>query len=144
MKKDSLSDVTMGAYDGEEVCQLVRTFLLDKISKKYDKNSIGLHRDDGLSVFINKSDTQLERIKKNLQKTFKDFGLEIVAESNLRTVNYVDVTLDLNNGSFTPYHKPDDIQYINKESNYSPSIIKHLPASIKKQVSNNSSREKNI
>ena len=26
--------------------------------------------------------TQLERIKNSLQKTFKDFGLEIVAESN--------------------------------------------------------------
>ena len=71
LKKDSLSDVTMGAYDGEEVCQLVRTFLLDKISKKYDKNSIGLHRDDGLSVFINKSDTQLERIKKELTKNIQ-------------------------------------------------------------------------
>ena len=27
--------------------------------------------------------TQLEIIKKSLQKTFKEFGLEIVAESNL-------------------------------------------------------------
>ena len=42
---------------------------------------------------------QLERIKKSLQKTFKEFGLEIVAESNLRIVNYLDVTLNLNEGS---------------------------------------------
>ena len=104
------------------------------------KNSIGLYRDDGLSVFKNKSGTQLERIKKNLQKTFKDFGLEIVAESNLKIVNYLDVTLNLNNGSFKPCHKPDDIiQYINKESNHHPSIIEHLPASIEKRLSNNSS-----
>ena len=39
--------------------------------------------------------TQLEIIKKSLQKTFKDFGLEIAAESNLRIVNYLDVTLKL-------------------------------------------------
>ena len=131
MKKDGLFDVTMRAYDGAEVCELVGTFLLDKISEKYEKNSIGLYRDDG---------TQLERIKKNLQKTFKDFGLEIVAESNLKIVNYLDVTLNLNNGSFKPYHKPDDIiQYINKESNHPPSIIEHLPASIEKRLSNNSS-----
>ena len=133
----------MAAYDGAEVCELVGTFLLDKISEKYEKNSIGLYRDDGLSVFQNKSGTQLERIKKNLQKTFKDFGLEIVAESNLKIVNYLDVTLNLNNGSFKPYHKPDDIiQYINKESNHPPSIIEHLPASIEKRLSNNSSDEK--
>ena len=68
MKKDGLFDVTMGAYDGAEVCELVGTFLLDKISEKYEKNSIGLYRDDRLSVFQNKSSTQLERIKKNLQK----------------------------------------------------------------------------
>ena len=86
--------------------------------------------------------TQLERIKKNLQKIFKDFGLEKVAESNLRIVNYLDVTLNLNDGSFRPCHKPDIIQYINKESNHPPNLIKHLPASIKKRLLNNSSDEK--
>ena len=143
MKKDGLFDVTMGAYDGAEVCELVGTFLLDKINEKYDKNNIGLHHDDGLPVFKNKSGTQLERIKNNLQKTFKDFGLEIVAQSNLRMVNYLDMTLNLNNGSYKSYHKPDDIiQYINKKSSHYPSIIKHLPASIEKRLSNNSSYEK--
>ena len=127
MKKDGLFDVTMGVFDGAEVCELVGTFLLDKISKQHDKNSISLYCNDRLSVFKNKSGTQLERIKKNLQKTFSDFGLEIVAESNLRIVNYLDVTLNLDNGSFKPYHKPDDIiQYINKESNHPPTITKHL------------------
>ena len=32
MKKDGLFDVTMGAYDDAEVCELVGAFLLDKIS----------------------------------------------------------------------------------------------------------------
>ena len=49
--------------------------------------------------------TQLERIKKSLQKTFTEFGLEIVAESNLRTVKYLDVTLKLSDGSFRPCDK---------------------------------------
>ena len=115
LKKDGLFNVTMRVYDGGEVCELVETFLLDKISEKHDKNSIGLYRDDGLSVFKNKSCIQLERIKKSLQKIFKEFGLDIVAESDLRIVNYLDVTLNFNDGSFRPYHKPDDIiQYINK------------------------------
>ena len=96
-----------------------------------------------LSVCKNKSGTQLDRIKRNLQKALKDFGLDIVAESNLNNVNYLDVTLNLNNGSFKPYHKPDDIiPYINKESKHPPSIIEHLPASIEKRLSNNSSDEK--
>ena len=128
-KRWLLFDVTMGAYDGAEVCELVETFSL-------------------ASVYIMTTGcqylkTQLERIKKSLQKTFKDFVLEIVAECNLRIVNYLDVTLNLNDGSFRPCDKPDDIiQYINKEFNHPPNLIKHLPASIEKRLSNNSFDEK--
>ena len=37
IKNVGLFDVTMGTYDGAEVCELVGTFLLDKISEKYEK-----------------------------------------------------------------------------------------------------------
>ena len=87
--------------------------------------------------------SQLERIKKSLQKTFKEFGLEIVTESNLRIVYYLDVTLKLNNDSFRNCGKPDDIiQYINKKFNHSPNLNKDLPAYIKKWLSSNCSDEK--
>ena len=74
--------------------------------------------------------------KKSLQKTFKEFGLEIVAESNLRILNYLNVILKLNDSSFRPCDKPYDIiQYINKESNHPPKLIKHLQAYIEKWLS---------
>ena len=60
MKKDGLFDVKMGAYDGAEVCELVGTFLLDKISENYEKNSIGLYRDDGLSDLKTKAALNLK------------------------------------------------------------------------------------
>ena len=79
----------------------------------------------------------MEEQKKSLQKTFKEFGLEIVAESNLRILNYLNVILKLNDGSFRPCDKPYDIiQYINKESNHPPKLIKHLQAYIEKRLSN--------
>ena len=53
MKKHGLVNVKMEAYDGEEVCELVAIFSLDKINVKYDKNSISLYHDNGLSVFKN-------------------------------------------------------------------------------------------
>ena len=53
MKKGGLFDVTMGAYDDREVYEIVGTFLLDKIIVKYDRNSIGLYRNNDLSVFKN-------------------------------------------------------------------------------------------
>ena len=141
MKKDSLLDVTMGTYNGAEVCEFVGTFLLDEIIVKYDKNSIGLYDDNGLSVFKNST----WKNKKELKKTFKDFGLEIVTEYNLSIENYLDVTLNFDDGSFRPCGKPYDIiQYINKESNQPPNLIKHLPTSIEKSLSNNSSDENSI
>ena len=124
MKKDGLFDVIMGAYDGTELCELVVKFLLDKISEKHDRRYIGLHREDGLSAFKNKSDTQLERIKKSLHEIFKDFDLEIVAESNVRIVNYF-TTAPLN--------------LTKKEWNHPPNVIKQLPACIAKRFSNHSS-----
>ena len=57
MKKDSgLFDVTIGAYNGAEVCELVGTFLLYQISIKYNKNKVDLYRDDGLAIFKNVSE----------------------------------------------------------------------------------------
>ena len=44
------SDVTMESYNGAEVCELAGLFMLNKLSKKFDKNNIELYRDDGLSV----------------------------------------------------------------------------------------------
>ena len=144
MKKrgGDLFDVAMGAYDGAEVCELVGTFLFEKISDICNKCDIGLYRDDGLAVFRNKSGPHLEKIKKELQRLFKKYDLEIIAESNQKIVNYLGVTLNLKDGTFRPYHKPgDQMQYIHTESNHPPNIIKHIPASTETRLSNLSSTE---
>ena len=98
----------MGAFNGAEVCELVGTFLLEKIGEFCNEGDIGLYRDDGLAVFRNKCGTQLEKIKKKLQRLFKEHDLEITAETNQNTANYLDVTLNLRDGTFRPYHKPGD------------------------------------
>ena len=46
-------DVPMGCYDGAEVCQLVRSYLLKKVLNIVDKKSIGLYRDDGRAILQN-------------------------------------------------------------------------------------------
>ena len=93
----------MGAYDGAEVCELVGTFLLYKLSLKYNKNDIGLYRNDGLAIFKNISGPKLEKIKKDIQKLFKENQLDIVIQCNMKTVNYLDVTLNLENSTYHPY-----------------------------------------
>ena len=46
--------MSMDIYDGAEVCELVGTYMLNVLSKKYNKSDFGLHRDDGLAVLKNK------------------------------------------------------------------------------------------
>ena len=48
------------------------TFILYKFSLKYNKNNIDLYRDDGLAVFKNISGTKSEKVKKDIQKLFKE------------------------------------------------------------------------
>ena len=143
IKRDGgLFDVTRGAFDGAEVCELVGTYLLSLISNMYKKSDIGLYRDDGLAVFKNTSGPQNERIKKKFQKIFKDKGLDIVIECNKKVVNYLDVTFNLEDGSHRPFRKPDDeTSYINVHSDHPPSIIKQLPLSIERRLSTISSSE---
>ena len=54
------------------MCELIGTFLLNLLGRLYDIKNIVLYRDDGLSIFKNCSGPQMEKIKKRLQKVFKD------------------------------------------------------------------------
>ena len=141
-KESGLFDVTMGAYDGAEVCELVGIFILYQLSRIYNKNDIGLYRDDGLAVFRNTSGPQAEKIKKHFQSIFRKNNLSIIVKCNLKIVDFLDVTLDLSDGSYKPFHKPNsEINYIHRESNHPPSIIKQLPLSVESRLSKLSSDE---
>ena len=141
-KKGGLFDVTMGAFDGAEVCELVGTYILSLIAQKYEKKNIGLYRDDGLAVFANTSGPQNEKIKKDFVKIFRDKGLEIVIKCNLKITDYLDITLNLNDGTFKPFRKPgDETNYIHVESNHPPIILKQLPTAVERRISDLSSNE---
>ena len=144
VKKDGSEDfdVPMGCFDGAEVCELVGTFILNKLKNVFQNNTFGLYRDDGLAVIKGLSGLEIERLKKNVVKTFKDCGLNITIETNLHTANYLDVTFYLQKDTYLPYRKPDNPPvYINNFSNHPPTVIKQLPKSISKQLSDLSSNE---
>ena len=106
-KQGGLFDVSMGAYDGAEVCELVRTYMLNLLSKKFNKNNVGLYCDDRLAVVKNKSGRQSEQVKKNIQKLFKEHRLDIIIQCNMKIVNYSDVTFNLNGGTYKHYNEPN-------------------------------------
>ena len=109
-------------------------------------NDVGLYRDDGLAIIRNTTPSEKERIKKQLCSKFKtEFNLKITADANLSTVDYLDVTLNLNENSFKPYRKPDDQPvYVNVKSNHPPNIFKELPNSINTRISTLSDSEQSF
>ena len=144
-KKDGeggLFDVTMGCYDGAEVCELVGLYLLNEIEKHIGKADIGLYRDDGLAMFPNLSGPQADRMRKDLIDIFKRNGLSITIDVNLKIVDFLDVTLNLNNKSYYPFRKPNNKPlYINKNSNHPPQVLKQLPEMINRRISEISCNE---
>ena len=96
VKKDNPeSDVTMGSYDGAELCELVGLYLLDLLTKEFGKKNVGLYRDDSVSCFENISVPDSEKVKKKLFKIFKSNGLSITVECNLIVTDFLDVIFDL-------------------------------------------------
>ena len=67
-------DVPMECHDGAEICEFVITFILNKISSiMQDQNSVGLYRDDGMGIFTNLLQPNIERKKKEIIKILKKF-----------------------------------------------------------------------
>ena len=132
----------MGSYDGAEICELVGLYILDTLSKKLNKNEMGLYRDDGLILLRNKNGHEMDKIRKQIIQNFKTIGFEIDININLKVINFLDVTFNLLENSYKPYKKPNDkLLYINTESNHPPEVIKHIPISINKRLNQNSSNE---
>ena len=66
------------------------------------------YRDEGLAVVQNFSGPQTERVEKELQVLFKEFGLNSVMECNKATAVYLDLTLNLLHGTYKPYQKSEN------------------------------------
>ena len=138
-KRNSEFDVTMGSFDGAETCELIGLFILSQLQ---DLNiNVGLYRDDGLSV-CNKPPREIEKTKKEICKIFANNDLKITIEANIKSIDYLDITMDLRAGTYKPFMKPNNKPlYVHKQSNHPPNIIKNIPESINRRLSSISSNE---
>ena len=139
-------DVTMGAPDGAEVCELVGLYILHEMAINFPQINFGLYRDDGLGEHSDIPKREEEQLKKELHKFFREkFGLRITVEKGEKQVNMLDVNLDLKTEDFKPYKKPNDKPiYVNTGSNHPATIIKQIPIGINKRLSAISSNENNF
>ena len=134
-------DVSMGSYDGAEICDICGLFLLAELEKLGLNGKFGSYKDDGLGV-TTASPRQTEKIKQEICKLYKKHGLQVTIEANKKCVQFLDAEFDLNKGTFKPFIKPGDTPcYVHACSNHPPGIIRNIPKSINKRVSALSSNE---
>ena len=139
-KKNGLFDITMGAYDGAQITDLVGLFMLDKLNKTFPLITFKLYRDDGLGIHEHMTPRNMENTKKKLHRLFESFGLKITLDPHLSRVDFLDVTMCLHDDSFKPFRKPNDTPTnIHRDSNHPPHVIKNIPAAINKRLSHISS-----
>ena len=132
----------MGSFDGAEVCELIGLYILNSLAKKYGKDRVGLYRDDGLILLRGTSARLADKARKDLHQLFDEFQLKITAEITHQSVNFLDITLNLNDESYQPYRKPNNEPlFIDSHSNHPPSITKHLPSSVGNRISQLSSNQ---
>ena len=140
--RTTLFDVTMGSYDGAEVCELVGLFILNSLAKKYGKERVGLYRDDGLILLSGTSARLADKARKDLHELFGEFQMKITAEITHQSVNFLDITFNLRDESYQPYRKlNNDPLYIDSRSNHPPAITKQLPTSVNMRISQLSSTQ---
>ena len=60
----------------------------------------------------------IDRIRKNVMKIFKELGFKIEIKTNLKISDFLDVMFNLTKDTYRPYKKPNDpLQYVNTSSN---------------------------
>ena len=75
-------------------------------------------------------------------KIFEENKLNITIEANKKIIDFLDITMDLRTGVHKPFMKPNTPLYVHNKSNHPPNIIKNIPESINRRLSNISSNEK--
>ena len=135
-KHQGLFDVTMGSYDGCEVCETVGLFIIYTIRQEFPQLDFGLYRDDGVGAMTITPKPEQVRTEKKLKAAFKKhFGLTITCDTGLNTINSLDVTFNMKNETYAPYRKPNDVPlYIHRESNHPPHVTKQLTTSVSKRL----------
>ena len=124
----------MGAYDGAETADLIGLFLLDVITKRIKDIEAGLYRDDGLAV-AETTPRNIEKIRQKIVNIMEEFGLKTTSTANQKVVQFLDVTLDLENESYKPFIKPGDKPiYVNKQSNHPPAVVKNIPLAVNRRL----------
>ena len=96
---------------------------------------MGLYRDDEIIFTPASNGPKTSKIQKKIIRAFKLLGLRIQIVSNLKIVDFLDVTLNSNNGTFKPFSKNNSVPtYVNIDSNHPRSLLKQIPNALNQRI----------
>ena len=109
--------------------------MLSQLTEVVPKGFIGLYRDDGLAASPARP-RQVEMLKKKICKIFSAHNLKVTIEANLKVVNFLDITLDLEREIYLPYMKENHTPvYVDVQSNHPPLVLKNIPLGVNRRLS---------
>ena len=89
----------MGSNNSTEICELTGIYILSQLSNLLSQKDIGLYWYNGLVLRQNTNRQLTNIIRKNVIKLFKGISFKIEIETNLKIVNFLDVTFNLTNST---------------------------------------------
>ena len=109
---NQLFNVTMRSFDGDQVRELVGAQILSELSNIIKNTHMGLYKDDGQIIIRNTNGPKLDSYRKRISNALKLQGFKISINTNLKIVNFLDVTLNFKKSSFEPYKKRERYTYL--------------------------------
>ena len=98
-----------------------------------------MYRVDGLAV-LKRPKCENEKASKRIRAIFKSHGFKISVECNLTQTDFLEISMNLCNDTFSPYRKENaNVKYINNGSNHPKIIRKSISSMINNRLSKLSS-----
>ena len=130
----------LGVRTSAQIADLVEIYIQDTLGRIVNLEQVGLYRDDGIIYIPESNGPKTSSIHKKIIRAFKLLGLRIQIASNLKIVDFLDVTLNLNNGTFKPFSENDSAPwYINISSNHPRSVLRQILNAVNQRINRLSS-----
>ena len=127
-------DVPMGACNSAQVADLIGIYILGTLDRIVNLEQVGFYRNNGIIFKPGSNGPETSKIQKII-RTFKWLVLRIEIASNLKIVDFLDVTFNLNNCIFKSFSKNNSIPtYVNIESNHPRSLLEQIPNAVNQRI----------
>ena len=109
--------------------------MLSKLRPLLGEECVGLYRDDGLAIVKDATGHGADRLRKEIIQVFQTHGLKITIDANRKVVDYLDISMNPNTGTFQPYRKPNSTPvYVDVSSCHPPEVLKQIPIGVNKRL----------